>query len=215
MFGLLSRKTKNARPAPRASRPARLGLEALEARWVPAPVIVLNVSYGVVRFITLDGTLRGGVPSDANQSIRITGEATGTATTDAHGHFSITLSADGLGNVNAQTADGTSNVATVTLDDPGPTMTDFQPIELPNDRFELKGTLTYPRPFDSMQVNLGGGPKTLENGITTQADGTGTFDLCVTLDGTDDDNGSVFAKAVDAWDVTSNTVWITIHQTGT
>ena len=57
MFGLLSRKTNKSRPAPWAARQAHLGLEALETRWVPTPIVILNVSYGVVRFITLDGTL--------------------------------------------------------------------------------------------------------------------------------------------------------------
>jgi hypothetical protein len=214
LFGLLSRKTRKARPDPTAGRRARLGLEALESRWIPS-VVTLTVSYGVVKFVTLSGSLRGDQPGDANQGITITGMANGTATTDANGFFSVTLLADGLGDVHAAATDGSSNIATVTLTDPAPVMNYISAIERPNDEFELKGTLKYSRPFDSMPVTITGQPVTLANGITTNANSDGNFDIWVTLNGTATDNGEIWATATDAWGQVSNTVYDSIHQTGT
>jgi hypothetical protein len=212
MFGLLTRASSKA---PVASclvpRRARLRLEELEGRALPSTV-TLAVTYGTGKNITLSGVLSN-TATVSGQQIDISGVASGTATTDASGDFSVNLTATGLGDVKAVTHDQSSNAATVTLTDQAPVLTAFQATEGTNHVWTLSGTVTYFRYFASMTINFGGTPVHVQ-GVTTNADETGHFEVCVQLDGQADDNGLVWAQAVSPWGTTSDKLYDTILQTG-
>src|SRR5579884_1474622 len=118
MFRLLRRSSRSQAPA--ALRPVRLFLEALEDRNSPT-AISLSVAYNANHQVTLSGQVtvdgtgyHGSTSGVSGMTIIISGAAAGTTETDGDGYYSVTLTADFLGQVNAQTADYTSNIASAT-----------------------------------------------------------------------------------------------------
>jgi hypothetical protein len=214
MFGLVSLSAKKSfcrRP------PARLGLEHLERRDTPSTLTV-SVSYGIGATITLSGNLTN-APTPGGQLISISGKATGAAATDASGHYSVTLNASGLGEVDAQTSDGSSNVASVTLTDDAPLVSNFIAIREANNVWEFSGTVTYDRPWTGMQVAITGPTSLVTIPVSANSGGnmssgecTGTFDVCIQLDGTSDANGVYIAQATDFWGTLSNQANYSISQ---
>jgi hypothetical protein len=211
MFGLLSRRHE-ASPASTCARFTRLNLERLETRDAPAN-LSLSVVYGTGTTVTLSGDLTN-TANPANQAIQIVGKASGTTTTDANGHYSITLQATGLGAVGAALANDNRVKATATLTDTAPVITSFVAIEEQNGVWEFRGTITYNRYFDSMTIYFGGQPIDLQNKTTT-ANSSGSFDVCIQLNGLSSDNGNAAVWAVDPWGLQSNLAMDYIHQTGT
>ncbi len=125
MFGLLRRASCQNNPHP--TRMVRPFLEALESRYCPSTstsTLSLNVSYAANRQVTLSGQLTN-TGTLGGQTIRITGAVATTATTDANGNYTVTLTASQLGEVDAQTADNQSNVAINNLTASTPTITQF------------------------------------------------------------------------------------------
>jgi hypothetical protein len=196
MLGLLTRSPK--KKVPRTARPVRLFLERLETRDCPS-TISLNVSYAANRMVTLTGQV-----TDTTQlgglTVQITGVATTTATTDTNGNYSATAQASGLGKVYAQTSDNQSNVATITLNDIPPQITNFTVSLGPNNIATLTGTVT--------GQNVGGltvafdGSVTALQGKTATVNADGSFLLTVALGNV---NGLAEARAVttDWWGLLS------------
>jgi hypothetical protein len=204
--------TRRPKPASVGARRARLELERLEGRDIPS-TLTLNVTYDAGRTVTLSGDLTN-TPNPAGHLIQLYGQASGSTITDANGHYSITLKASGLGKVGAVLRDDFSTYATATLTDTAPVITSFQAIEEQNHIWEFKGTVTWNRPFGSMIIDFGGQPVSIQNQSTT-AKSTGSFDLCLQLNGKSTDNGTVGCWALDCWGVQSQVAMAMVHQTGT
>ncbi len=154
MFGWLS--SSSAKKASRPQPTARLGLERLETRDTPS-TLTMSATYGLGHNVTLSGNLSG-TSTPANQTICITGVASGMAETDANGNFSVTIQANTLGEVDAQTMDGASNVASVTLTDTAPKCFNFGGVPEGNNMWVFSGTVTWTHPFQSMQAQIQGPP---------------------------------------------------------
>jgi hypothetical protein len=202
MFNLFGRSTRKL--LARAPRSVRLSLERLETRDCPS-VITLGVTYGTQRNITLSGNVTG-TPNPGGLTVQFTGQAVGTATTDANGHYSASLVALGLGNVNASTTDGQSNTAIVTLTDTRPVISGFGGAEGPGDVWVFSGTVTAGNGGAyGLTVNLGGQPVDVQNkSVTVTSDGS--FALAIQLNGKQNDNGIVTAQTTDWWGLTSSPV---------
>ena len=234
MLGLLTRSRRPARPAsPASPRPVRPCLESLEARDCPS-FVTLNVAYGAGQQITLYGTLMSAAGSStpgfgsqqsmsgavAGGTIAFSGSAAGTVTTDCNGNFAYTTNALSLGEVDAATTDGQSNVAKVVLASSAPVISNFKAVEEGNTRYwDITGHVTDGN-FSAagLVVHLTGAPVTVYNGgqgLNTTVDSNGNFDLCVCLNGTGTDNGGVYATTTDAWGMESNMPMWTIMQPGT
>jgi hypothetical protein len=207
MLGLLA--PRSPRPA---SRTRPLGLEALEDRNSPSTLILNIVAYGPGTSVTFSGALRGS-DNPGGQTINFSGKVTGSTTTTPCGMYAITLKASGLGDVTAQTADGMSNVAVVTLTDTAPRITQFQAIEGTGHLWTFQGDVTYRYP-QGLIVNLGGMPDSLQ-GKTAPVDSSGHFWVVLELNGTTSDNGTASAVTTDPWGLTSNTAYSNVFQTGT
>jgi len=102
--GLFANKTSN--PSKKAPRRSRLGLEALESRWVPAGVVNLALTGGV---LTVTGDA-------ADNAITITENATaGSYTVTAQGGTTLTAGA-GVTLANATTSNAITTVASIKAD---------------------------------------------------------------------------------------------------
>ncbi|MFO0879317.1 MAG: hypothetical protein U0840_18380 [Gemmataceae bacterium] len=196
-------------------------LETLEERVTPTgrlPVgpplppmnLTLNVSYGVGRQVTLSGDLMGS-GDVANVAISITGSATGQTSTDADGEYSLTVEASNLGMVTATAGDGLASAWSEITDEP-PVITDFEAIEGADRVWTFRGTLTYHRYFDSLQVFFGGQPVSIVN-QSTSANNTGYFELVLVLNGQNSDNGQVWAQGQSAFGLLSDMAFDYVHQT--
>src|SRR5262245_31934517 len=207
MLGLLP--PRSPRPTHRA-RP--LSLEVLEDRNCPSTLNMGIMSSGFGTNVTLSGILTNS-DNPGGQTINFGGKVSGAAITNPMGMFTVTLPATGLGDVTAQTADGMSNVATVTLTAPAPVITRFQAIEGTGHMWTFQGDLTYRCP-QALTVNLGGAPVSLQ-GRMASVDNTGHFWVVIELNGTNTDNGTASAVTTDPWGQTSNTKYSNVYQTGT
>lgn len=197
MFRLLSPSRHRPFPAARA-RSVRLGLEALETRDCPS-TLSMGVTYGNQNSITLAGQLTN-TPTPAGQTVVFNGQAAGSTTTDANGNYSITLLANGVGNVYAGTRDGQSNVAQVTLTDAAPEIDDFAATPESKNLWVFTGHVT-DRTAAGLVVHFGGLASL--NGLTATTDSNGDFSLTVQLNGTQSDNGNAGVWTTDWYNITS------------
>lgn len=212
---------------------ARPSLEALESRYTPdahltlelpvpepeplpppssSPVLTISVEYGWGKTVTLSGALSGGT-NVGGVAIDISGQADGITSTDANGHYTITLTADGLGMVYAA-AVGTDATAMDELWDVAPEVTSFTVTEGAGGVWTFSGSISYHRPFDTMTITFGGVPITVSGGGAS-ANSSGSFTWLVTLNGTASDNGLVWAEAVSPWGLVSDKAYDNVYQTGT
>ena len=76
----------------------------------PTPSLSLTLTPVTADTFTLSGDLTG-EPNVAYQTIDFNGPYSGSTTTDANGHYSITVEASVAGQIAAQSDDGFSNVA--------------------------------------------------------------------------------------------------------
>src|SRR5262249_28527452 len=97
LVSLAPRSRSAARPSPRLARPR---LEALEDRYAPA-TLSLQIDYALGRNVTLSGYLTN-TSTPGNQLINIQGMVNGQVVTDSAGHYSLSATASGLGQVFAQ-----------------------------------------------------------------------------------------------------------------
>jgi hypothetical protein len=232
MLGLLNRSRRPARPAPRPVRPC---LEGLEARDCPS-YLGLNVSYGSGKQITLYGTLMsasfsgsstpglggqtGAGGSAAGVTVAFSGSASGSVTTDSNGNFKYTINALSLGEVDAATTDGKSNVAKVVLASSAPVISGFMATEEGNTNYwNITGHVTDGN-FSAagLVVHINGSPVTINyggQGLSATVDASDNFNLCVCLNGTSSDNGNIDASVTDAWGLESNDPIFAIMQPNT
>ncbi len=230
MLGLLARSRRPARPA--SPRPVRPCLEWLEARDCPS-LVMLNVSYGAGKQVTLYGSVTSGSSGTLTASalnltsggvagitVAFSGSATGSVATDNNGNFSFTTNALKLGEVDAATTDGQSNTAKVVLSSSAPVISNFMAVEEGNTRYwDITGHVTDGN-FSAagLVINITGSPVTINNngqGLNVKVDPNGNFDLCVLLNGTGTDDGTIDATCTDAWGLQSNDPSWTIMQPGT
>jgi hypothetical protein len=230
MFGLLTRTHRIAPPvAPRSFRPS---LERLETRDCPSTVM-LNVAYEAGKQVTLYGQVTGAAgdstpgyvgPLQFSGLVGVTvvfrGSANGTALTDSDGNFSLTTNAASLGEVDAATADGQSNMASVFLSSSAPVISNFGAFQESNTRWwDVVGHVTDGNfSPQGLTIQINGSPVTIYNngqGQTTSVDQNGNFDLIIQLNGTGKDNGNIQASTTDAWGLQSNAPMFMISQPGT
>jgi hypothetical protein len=207
MFGIWTRPRPKYRRAPRPS--VRLYLERLETRECPS-TLSLSVAYGTQRNVTLSGQLTN-APNVGGQTIRIWGVASGTAVTDASGNYSVTLTASGLGQVSAATADMHSNTAHVMLTDTAPTISNFVATESSGDIWTFSGHVSYSHRMQGLTVTFGGQVASLQ-GQTTTVNASGYFTFTIQLNGTMGDNGMATAVIDDSWGMLSNTAMANVYQ---
>lgn len=208
MIGLFSRPRRKAPPVKQSSfRPM---LEQLEDRYCPS-----TISLGVMemsnssRMVELGGQVTN-TPSPGGLTVQLSGEVTGTTTTNSGGYFFVTLQAAGLGTVYAATTDGQSNVAQVTLTDPSPPqINDFSYIEYPGGMYEFVGHVN--GGYSGEVVNLGG-IQDLQ-GKTATVGSNGDFSIVVQLNGQMSDNGEITAQTSDVWGTNSNVATDWMSQT--
>ncbi len=177
------------------------------------PFIRFSISYGQQRQITVTGQFIDEQP--ANRIVIIGGSASGSATTDATGSFSITLTADSLGQVTAWGTDiagHVSNTAIRTLQSAVPVIQQFSVSEKTGGWYEFSGRVVDECPF-GLTVDFGGQPVSLsDQTVTVGADGW--FHFQIKLNGTTTDEGTATAVVSDWWGLTSNTATCLVHQTG-
>jgi hypothetical protein len=227
MFGLLRRLAGKPTQTTSAPRFARLRLESLEARQVPA-TLTLSVTYGTGKMVTLSGTLSG-VDNPSLQMITLGGQVQDTIFTNSMGQFSVTESAMTLGDVTAtyvpmsMFASGSTSAsssmfnsgttASVTLTDVTPSLT-FCAHEYPGSVWVLSGDVTYSRGPGSLPVYFGGRPVSL-SGQTATTNSSGHYETTVYLNGTSSDNGIATAVVYTPWNTPSEEALTYVHQSGT
>jgi hypothetical protein len=173
--------------------------------------ITLDVVYGEGLNVTLSGTLSGG----GYQLVEFSGAVMGSVWTDANGHYQVTYMAMGLGDIFARAMDGTSNTASFTLTDMAPQLLSFSAVEGTDNVWTFSGTFTYFRYWESMTVMIYGVPMTISTaGQSTQGTANGYFELVRTLCGTQNDNGTVWAKVLSPFGTVSNVIYDSVSQTG-
>ena len=231
MLGLLTRSRRPAPPAaPRSFRPS---LERLETRDCPS-TLTLNVAYGAGKQVTLYGQVSGAVSGalgisstdfvgpvqdtgQAGVTVVFRGSATGSAVTDATGHFALATNASSLGEVDAATTDGQSNMASVVLSSSAPLISNFGAFQEGNTHYwDIVGHVTDGNfSAQGLTILINGSPITINNngqGQTVTVDAFGNFDLCIQLNGLSSDNGNIVASVTDAWGLQSNNPITTISQ---
>ncbi len=161
-------------------------------------MLTMNVTYDPNKQVTLSGQLSGPSGALANQTINLGGVVNGTATTDANGDYSVTLTVSQLGQVTAASADGLSNTATATLTSQAPTIMSFDATCEGGGVWEFTGTVMG-APTQGEVVNLGGIPAL--NGVSVNVNPNGSFTVFATV--SSGNGGIATAEAVDWWGDTS------------
>ncbi len=208
MFEWISRSRRKAPPVKQnLFRPM---LEQLEDRYCPSTISlnIMEISSST-KMVGLMGQVTN-TPSPGGLTVQLGGEVNGTTTTNSSGYFTVGLQAAGLGTVTAQTTDGQSNVAQVTLTDPSPPqITQFSYMEYSNGMYVFEGQVS--GGYQGEVVNLSG-LKDLQ-GKTATVNSNGSFSIVVHLDGQMDDNGDATAQTSDVWGTNSNVAASWVMQT--
>ncbi len=177
------------------------------------PFLMFMVTYNSQRQITVTGRLTDESPG--GRVVTISGMASGTATTDASGMFSLTLTATGLGTVTASATDAAghaSNSPLFTLKSVAPHIENFFCSEQPDGWYRFSGQV-YDESPNGLTVSFGGAPITLQ-GDSCQVLLDGSFAIRIKLNGTQTDEGTATAVVTDWWGLTSNTAQCDVHQSG-
>jgi hypothetical protein len=197
MFSLLSRRR---RPTS-VSSSFRPHLESLEQRDVPSS-LTFTPLYNQGTLWNLIGHLTDSVSSNANRLIIFGGQASGSVLTNSNGDFNYTEAIANLGDVTAQTADGTSNAVTYTLDSPPCHLTTFTASEGAGHCFTFTVQAVDPsgrnRNFQGWSVFFISQPVSLR-GYANTLDTNGHLIDTQQLNGNSTDNGLVYACVTDPW----------------
>jgi hypothetical protein len=193
------------RPKPIIRRSVRLGLEALETRDCPSPIITSFSATPTNAPDTHNVELKGTV-SDVNPSsvvIQFTQSVTGTAAVNSSGVFDVILSANCLGQVTAvgTGTDGSSAAAYATLASTAPVLTSFTVIQGPAGSWTFEGHVNVPEPVGTV-VTFSGCAQVA--GRVASVDANGNFCVTYILGPL---YGGVSAKATDVWGQISNTIY--------
>ena len=122
MFGFSSPSRPKSPPARGSS--FRPSLEELEPRNCPSDLCVGVYTMASTTQVTFVGQVTNASPL-GGLTVLFSGVVGGSTTTDSNGNFRETLTASGQGTAYVATADGDSNIAQVTVADPGTTITQF------------------------------------------------------------------------------------------
>src|SRR5579875_2513699 len=176
MFGLLTRSLRARKPL--ARRTTTLSLERLEDRLSPSGAgsesIYLSVTYLPGKEATFSGQLTNKSVPVPNATINLTGVVKASATTNAQGYYSITLSIPQLGTENAVSADGQSNTALAILKGGSPSISNFTAVAEGNGLWLFSGTVTG-APTQGEVVNFGGITPLQGQSTSVKSDGTFSF----------------------------------------
>jgi len=205
----LSRASRTRKPV--APRFASLFLERLEDRLSPVSIVpppptpageslTLNVTYLPNQQATFSGQLTGPSGAVANQTINLSGVVNGTATTNSQGNYSVTLAVPQLGQENAMSADGLSNIAQYTLVGGSPVISNFDAVSEGNGLWLFSGTVSG-APTQGEVINFGGINALMGQSVDVNPDGTFDFYAIVNTG----QGGWASAQAVDWWGDTSAT----------
>lgn len=180
-------------------------LERLEERITPSgEQVTLTFTYQIGQYVAVAGHASDNGGSLANTQINFTGASIGNTTTDSYGNYWTMLKVSNLGNLNAQTADGLSNIATVNLIGGSPvirnaqrTANTFTVAYLGNNQWQFSGFVTG-APNQGEQVHLEGLACFGTDGKYVTVDpNTGAWsDTETILPG---QGGDVLATAIDWW----------------
>src|SRR5581483_5122664 len=157
----------------------------------------------------LDADLPGG------WVVYFSGAASGIAITDSNGDYSVTLTADSLGEIDAITMDSSFiQVArtSATLASEAPEIEDFCYSAQPDGWYKFTGRVIDESPA-WLTVRFGGGPSSLSDQTTTVA-ADGSFEFWIQLNGTASDEGTATAQVTDWWGLESELALCDVHQTG-
>lgn len=186
-------------------------LEPLECRETPSanPVVSLSIQYEAENTVTLFGQVSDD-SSVEGLTVNFTGQYTGSVSTDAAGHFSLTAPVCGLGSIQASTVDVEgllSNVAEVTVASNAPVITQFSAVNQGGGNWELSGVVQDESP-GGLMVQFGGLGSLLGQTATVNADGT--FSLVALLGPMDE--GWASAQTTDWWALGSNVAQTFVDQ---
>jgi hypothetical protein len=161
-----------------------------------APSLMVNITYGANKQVTLSGMVMDGQPG--GMTVTFTGVATGTVTTNANGSFSTTLTATALGKITAKAQDVwglNSNAVDLWVSDAGPTIT-LKASQTTNGVWVFTGKVTdFYAP--GLTVTFSSSTCTAIDGKTATVQADGTFTLAVVLN--PGDTGWVRASVADCW----------------
>jgi hypothetical protein len=174
-------------------------LEALEDRDCLS-TLTLSVTYGTQKTVTLWGRVSD-TPTPGGVTVEFRGAATGTATTDGDGNYSVTLTANQLGTVTAATNDEQCNTVQLTLTSMPPRIVDFGWSVSPTGMTTFSGRVI-DESAPGLTVTFGGEPESVQ-GQTTTVGADGWFHFSVLLNGGPADNGMVTAVVTDWWGLQS------------
>jgi len=147
------------------------------------------------RYVTVQGNVTD--ETLGGRTVTLSGVVSGTAVTDAQGHYSVTLQASGLGTINATVADPwgqVSNQATYSLSSATPSIMDFVAIHMGGNQWKFKGKVI-DEYAPGLTVTFGG----LLQGSTAIVQNDGTFELIRTVFG----DGEATAQVTDWWGLAS------------
>jgi hypothetical protein len=205
MFGLFTRPARKTAPA--TTRFVRPTLESLEARDCPSTIssaISLSITgYAANKTVTAGGKVTNTpTPGGLTVQLNLGGQAWCSTTTDANGNWSISAPAPSLGTITATTTDGQSNTAQAALAAQAPVLAVLNFVAQGNHWVTISGHVN-DNNYQGEVVQFSGYVHTL-NGQTAPVNSNGDFSLLAQLDGKPDDVGTLFAKAVDWYGLTSN-----------
>jgi hypothetical protein len=158
-----------------------------------APSLTLNLAYGPNRTVTLSGKVTDAQPNGL--VVTFAGVVTGSATADANGNFSVTLTPSALGQITATTTDVwglNSAAASVTVVNSAPTIT-LTATQLGN-IWTFSGHVS-DEYAPGLTVKFGG-PSDI-SGRTVTVGSDGNFSLTIMLSAKD--TGFVTATVIDWW----------------
>jgi hypothetical protein len=173
----------------------------------PRPGVSLSLSYVTRNQVDLFGSVSAQSPDGL--TITFSGVVTGTATTDATGHFDVVKNATGVGQVQATVTDvwaQVSDAAAVTVSDDAPVISNFHATNVGAHQWTISGTVSDFTP-GGLTVQLGGIPEL--NGKTATTDAEGDFSITITVPA--GENGTVWATCTDWFNLTSNTAQFTFQ----
>ncbi len=169
-----------------------------------APTLTLALTPGPQRTVTLSGQVMDATPGGL--TVAFSGVASGSVVTSADGSFSTTLTATGLGAIQATTQDGwglASNTAQVMVASAAPSLT--LGLAYGSQRtVTLSGQVTDDAP-GGLTVAFSG---VASGSVVTNADGS--FSTTLDVSGL----GAIQAATQDDWGLASNTAQVTVSRAG-
>ena len=161
-----------------------------------APSLMLNITYGLNKQVTLTGRVTDAQPGDL--TVTFSGVANGTVITNPDGSFSTDLTATALGKITATVQDVwglNSNSANVWVSDPGPTIK-LNASQTTQGVWVFTGMVSGPWTA-GMTVTFSSSTCSAIDGKTVTINADGTFSLAVVLN--PGDTGWITASVTDCW----------------